>query len=204
MRKALPIAAAILCGLLALVDFFIVDARINAAGAILVEGVTILAAFALLLGILNILNVHGRRLTTRGERGGVYSVFLILGLLATLAFGIMAPASVTMAWVFDHVYLPLQATLAALLAFFAVSAAYRAFRLRSLEAVILLMTSLFVLLALLPFSEAITPIIPAVRDWLFAVPVAAGTRGIILGVSLGTIATAMRILLAVDQPYAGE
>ncbi len=204
MRKALPILAAVVCGLLVLVDFFVPDTRIDAVGSILTEGTIILAAFALLLGILNILSVHGRRLVTSGERGRPYSVVLIVGLLVTLAYGVVVPASSTMAWLFDFVYLPLQATLAALLAFFAVSAAYRAFRLRNLEAVILLLTSLFVLLALLPFSEAITPIIPNVRDWLFNVPVAAGTRGIILGVALGTIATALRVLLAVDRPYAGE
>jgi hypothetical protein len=203
MRKALPIAVAVLCGLLALVDYFTPNPQINAIGARLVEGVAILAAFALWLGIVNLLGVHARRIVV-GERSRGFSAVLIIALLATLAVGVAAPASVEIAWVFNYVYYPLQATMAALLAFFVVSAAYRAFKLRNIQALILLVTGLVVFLTQLPFSSAISPSLPVLRDWILSVPVTAGTRGIILGVALGTITTSLRILLAVDHPYAGE
>ena len=61
MRKVLPITAAVLCGLVMLVDFFIHEPRIDAVGAILAEGASILAAVALILGIINLLSVHTRR-----------------------------------------------------------------------------------------------------------------------------------------------
>ena len=66
MKKFLPIAAAVSCGIFTLLDFFVPNPQIDAAGAILVEGVTILAAFALLLGLMNILAVHLRRLAVGG------------------------------------------------------------------------------------------------------------------------------------------
>lgn len=203
MKKILPITAAIICGLLVLIDFFIPNPQIDALGAAMVEGVTILAAFALLLGLLNVLGVHARRLSAGKQSRGL-SLVLIVSLLVTLAFGVTSPASVTLSWIFDYVYYPLQSTMTALLAFFAMSAAYRAFRLRSIEAIILLTTSLFVLFIQLPFSAALAPQLTIVRDWIFRIPVTASTRGIILGIALGTIATSLRILLAVDQPYAGE
>jgi hypothetical protein len=203
MKKTLPIIAAILCGLFVLVDFFVSTPEIDAAGAVLTEGVTILAAFALLLGILNLLSVHGRRIGA-GEPGRGYSAVLVIALLITLAIGVALPASTTLAWVFSYLYYPLQSTMGALLAFFVVSAAYRTFKLRSMQALILLVTSLVVLLAQLPFSGGISPYLPIVRDWIMAIPVTAGVRGIILGVALGTIATSLRILLAVDHPYASE
>ena len=201
MKKVLPITAAILCGLVILVDFFWPNPRLHAAAGVLLEGVVILAGFALLLGLVNLLAVHGRRLAAR-EKGGALSAVLLVALFATLAIGLAFPGSGAMNWIFTYLYYPLQSTMAALLAFFVVSAAYRAFRLRNVEAVILLVTSLFLLLAQLPFSAAISPYLPAVRDWILSVPVTAGTRGIILGVALGTIATSLRILLAVDHPYA--
>lgn len=203
MRKVLPIAAAVICGLYALVDFFVTDPLVDAIGAKLLEGVMILAAFALLLGLLNLLNVHLRRVAT-GEKNRGFSIVLVVAMLVTLVCGVAWPQSGALTWIFGYIYYPLQSSLAALLAFFAVSAAYRAFRLRSGQAVILLVTSLLVLVTQMPFMSAISPLFAEIREWVLYVPVAAGVRGLILGVALGTITTCLRVLLAVDRPYAGE
>lgn len=201
MKKFLPVTAAIVCGGLALLDFFFDSPQINAAGAILVEGVTILAAFALLLGLLNILLVHLRRVTLgEGNRGA--SFVLVLALLVTVALGVSMPDSPSVNWLFDYVYSPLQSTMTALLAFFVVTAAYRAFKIRDMAAAILLISSLFVLFAQLPFTASLSPYIPSLRDWVFQVPVTASMRGLLLGIALGTITTSLRVLLAVDKPYA--
>lgn len=203
MRKVLPIAAAVICGLYALVDFFVTDPVVDAVGAKLLEGVMILAAFALLLGLLNLMNVHLRRVAT-GEKNQGFSVVLVAAMLVTLVCGVAWPQSGALTWIFGYIYYPLQSSLAALLAFFAVSAAYRAFRLRSGQAVILLVTSLLVLVTQMPFMSALSPLFAEIREWVLYVPVAAGVRGLILGVALGTITTCLRVLLAVDRPYAGE
>ncbi|MHB0858503.1 MAG: hypothetical protein ACYC5M_13170 [Anaerolineae bacterium] len=203
MKKVLPVATAVLCGLVILVDFFVPDPRIDMLGGRLVEGVMILAAFALLLGIFNLLAVHARRIG-EARKGAGYSLILLLALLLTLILGVLAPASALAGWVFSNVLYPLQATMGALLAFFLVSAAYRAFRLRSAGAVVLLVTSLVVLFTQLPFARDLSPELPLVRNWILAVPVTAGMRGIILGVALGTVTTSLRVLLAVDHPYASS
>jgi len=200
MKRILPIAAAVLCGLVMLVDFFVAHPLIDQLGAILVEGVTILAAFALLLGLLVLLSTHARRLK-RGSQPGL-SLILLIALLGTLAVGVLRPGSTTLTWLFDYIYYPLQSTMAALLAFFAISALYRAFKLRNVHAWVLLISCLFLFLTQLPLSAALSPYLSMTRDWLLAVPVTAGMRGILLGTALGTIATALRILLAVDHPYA--
>ncbi len=201
MKRFLPVTAAIVCGGLALLDFFFDSPQINAAGAILVEGVTILAAFALLLGLLNILLVHLRRVTQgEGNRGASFA--LVLALLVTVALGVSIPDSPSMNWLFNYVYSPLQSTMTALLAFFVVTAAYRAFKIRDTAAAVLLISSLFVLFAQLPFTASFSPYIPSLRDWVFQVPVTASMRGLLLGIALGTITTSLRVLLAVDKPYA--
>lgn len=200
MVRILAIITAIACGLLVLVDFFVLEPVVDALGAILIEGALILAAFALLFGVLNLLSVHARM--NGSPRSRRYSAILLVALVATFVTGILRPASDELAWIFDHFYFPLQATMSALLAFFVVSAAYRAFKLHSVPALILLATSLVVLITQLPFSAALSPLLPAAREWIFAIPVTAGVRGILLGVALGTIATALRVLLAVDHPYA--
>lgn len=203
MRKFLPITAAVLCGLVMLVDFFIHEPRIDAVGAILAEGASILAAVALILGIINLLSVHTGRVVA-GERGRFMSLVLVLALVLTAGLGIGLANSPVLPWIFTYLYSPIQATLAALLAFFAISAAYRAFKLGSVAALILLVVSLFMLFAQLPFSASISPFVPDLRDWLLTIPTTAGVRGLMLGVALGTIATSLRVLLAVDHPYASE
>lgn len=203
MRRTLPVTAAILCGLLALTDFFVSEPTVDALGAALAEGLMILAGFALLLGILNILAVHGRRVAA-GETDRGLSLVLIVALLGTLAVGVAPGGEALFGWVFNYVYYPLQATMAALLAFFVVSAAYRAFRVRSGEAAILLGTSLVLLVLQLPLVDSLWPYLARVREWIMVVPVTAGVRGILLGIALGTIATALRVLMAADQPYVQE
>lgn len=200
MARILAIIAAVVCGLLVLADFFLVVPIIDALGSALIEGALILAAFALFLGVLNLVGVHVGM--NGAPRSHPYSAILVVALLVTLAIGLLRPASAELTWIFDYLYFPLQATMGALLAFFVVSAAYRAFKLRSVPALILLVTSLVVLITQLPFSAAVSPLLPAAREWIFAIPVTAGVRGILLGVALGTTATALRVLLAVDHPYA--
>lgn len=207
MKRILPAIAAVVCGVIALVDFFLPNPQIDALGAALVEGVTILAAFALLLGVANILGVHARRIVARpgtAPRGSnrLLSLVLVLSLLATLAVGILRPAAPAMRWIFGYVYEPLQATMMALLAFFAISAAYRAFRLRNTEALILTLTTLVLLLVQWPLSAPLASRLAIIREWLLTVPVAGGMRGILIGMALGSMATALRLLFLVDRPYS--
>jgi hypothetical protein len=42
-----------------------------------------------------------------------------------------------------------------------------------------------------------------VRPWVENVWALAGTRGLLLGISLGVIATGLRILTGIDRPYGG-
>ncbi|MFH1085085.1 MAG: hypothetical protein V1772_04925 [Chloroflexota bacterium] len=195
--------AAVACGVLAFADFISPSPAIRAVGAVLVEGVVMLGAFALLLGVLNLLATHARRVAS-DDKGRGASLLLIVALLGTTVVGVGWPNSVGLRWIFSHIYHPLQSTMAALLAFFLMSAAYRTFRLRNGAAWILMGSSLILILTQLPFAGALSAYLPMVRDWLMAVPVTAAMRGIILGIALGTIATALRVLLAIDRPYAGE
>ncbi len=203
MNRILSLAVAIVCGVIVLLDFFFPGPEISMISRILVEGVMILAVFGLLLGLLNLLAVHGQRIAQGEEHRGLSGV-LILGMVGALIVGILWPASEANRWVFDHLYAPLQSSMTALLVFFAISAAYRSLRIRNTDALILLVISLFMLFTQLPFGQTLWPELSAIRDWLLAIPVTAGTRGILLGIALGTITTSLRVLLAIDRPYVGE
>ncbi len=203
MRKYLAVGVAVLCGIVALVDFFVTSPVIDRWGAIISEGALILGTFALIVGVVNLLGTHLKRAAQGGQDKGL-SLVLIVALLGTAVLGVVAPRSGGLDWLFDYVYVPLQATLGALLAFFAVTAVYRTFRMQNLEAAILLVSSLLVILVQLPFVGTFSPYLVKLRTWLMAVPVTAGVRGILLGVALGTIFTSVRVLLSVDRPYTSD
>ena len=46
--------------------------------------------------------------------------------------------------------------------------------------------------------------IPVIQDWIFAYPAMAGSRALMIGISLGIIATSFRIIIGLDKSVLGE
>ncbi|TKJ30575.1 MAG: hypothetical protein CEE40_04400 [Chloroflexi bacterium B3_Chlor] len=203
MKRSVPMAIAMAIGSLMLVDFFFDEPHINALGSFFVESAVIVVAFALLLGLLNVLIVHGRKIARR-EEGWLYSICLVIIALVVLVGGIPGPETSTVKWIFDNVQFPLQAATFSLLAFYVATAAYRGFRLRSLESLAFIAAVIVVLLGQVPAGRYLSEFVPAAKEWILDVPSTAGVRGIIIGVTLGTIATGVRVLMGIDRPYGGE
>jgi hypothetical protein len=197
-----PMAIAIAVGLLMLVDFFFDEPHINALGRFFVESVVIVVAFALLLGLVNVMVVHVSRIFKRDE-GWYYSIALVAMAAIVIVAGLPGLDSTVVVWIFDNVQFPLQAATFSLLAFFVATAAYRGLRLRSLESAAFVVTAVVVLLGQVPLGRYLGEFLPRVKDWILNVPGTAGMRGIIIGVALGTIATGVRVLMGFDRPYGG-
>jgi len=203
LGRLVAVAVAMGVGLLVLASYFVTDARLDALVSRLVYIASIIAAFALFLGLGNLIRFHLRRIRARSPESP-YSFVLLGALAATAAVGFIGggPASQWMQYLFDNVLFPLQAAIYSLLAFFIVTATYRAFRVRNVESALFVIFAIVVLLGQTPAGALLWEELPAVKDWVFDVPVLAGTRGILIGVALGTLATGMRVLLGVDRPYA--
>jgi len=203
MKRTIPMAIAIAIGALMLVDFFFDETHINDLGAFFLQSTVIVVAFALLLGLLNVLVVHVRKIGKRKE-GWLYSICLVGAAVAVILAGIPGPDSSVLKWIFDNVQYPLQAATFSLLAFYVATAAYRGFRLRSLESLAFVAAVILVLLGQVPIGRYLGDLVPAAKDWILNVPSTAGVRGIIIGVALGTIATGVRVLMGFARPYGGE
>ncbi|MEW5717048.1 MAG: hypothetical protein AB1817_00315 [Chloroflexota bacterium] len=197
--RLIPTAIAIGVGLVTLLDYFYAHPILDSIGEAFKQWAIILTAFALILGLINLVQVHFARIVRRHEASAGYSVVVVVtaALVSAIGMWFMLP-SAPMAWIFDNVYTPLQGAFFALVAFFLATAAYRALRARNLETTLMLLTALVVLLGQTP----ILGILADARDWVLNVPSAAGVRGILIGVALGTIATALRLLVGMDRPYS--
>jgi succinate-acetate transporter protein len=103
--------------------------------------------------------------------------------------------------VFDYVISPIGASLAALVVFTLALAAFRLVRVRrGVEAVFFLLIVAVVLLGSVPVMGL--EWLADIRDWIVNVPGMAGMRGLLLGVALGTVVTALRVLMTSERPHS--
>jgi len=199
----IPTAIAIGVGIVTLLTFFFQLPELNAIGMAFKEWTIVLTAFALLLGLGNLLLVHFQRIVRRNESGAGYSVIVLLTAVAVSIIGLLFGLSdFPMTLIFKYVYEPLAGAFFALTAFFLATAAYRSMRARSLETSLMLLAALIVFLGQTPLVNTLTDWFVNAKEWILSVPSEAGVRGILLGVALGTIATGLRLLVAMDRPYS--
>lgn len=106
---------------------------------------------------------------------------------------------------FDHVMMPVLSTMFSLLAFFIASAAYRAFRARNLLASLLLLAALIVMFRFNPYLQPIFgDYVARTSTWLMNVPNMAAQRAIVIGIGLGIVATALKVVLGIERGYMGK
>ena len=169
----------------------------------LVKWAVILGGFALLVGVINLLSVHWSKVQRRGK-GAVYSVVLIFSFFITVVVvGLDGPTGTWSRWLFENIQVPVEASLLALLS---VTLAYAAMRLlhrrRDAFSIIFILALVLALLGTAPlYWLGEVSFLSDIKSWLANVPATAGARGILLGVALGTVATALRILMGADRPY---
>jgi len=103
---------------------------------------------------------------------------------------------------FNYIMVPLQATMFSLLAFFIASASYRAFRARNVLATLLLIAALLVMLRFTPGPWG--EMMAKTSTWVMNVPNLAAQRAIIIGIGLGIVATALKVILGIERGYMGK
>jgi hypothetical protein len=183
----------------------------------------VLAVFAFILGGASLLSTHAVKVRER-RRDWPYSALTLAAFLGVLVLGLfkvggppglqgdVAHADTALTWVFDWIYMPLKSTLYALLAFFVASAAYRAFRLRSREASLLLISAFLVLIGRTPFGVSLTAWLPErlhflrldeLSLWIMKVPNTAGWRAVLIGIALGVVAMSLRLILGLERAALG-
>jgi hypothetical protein len=207
MRTTLPLIITFIVGMIMLGEAFIPHWRYRVISGNIFEWGLILAAAAFLLGLINLVQVNLPKVLRR-ERDWGYKAIMLVALVATLIVGFSDGAGrledgMAYKWVFDFVFIPLNATMFALLAFYIASAAFRAFRARNVEATVLLAAAIVVMIGRVPIGEALSERLPTLVNWLMEVPNTAARRAIFIGAALGAIATGLRIIFGIERSHLG-
>jgi len=182
------------------------------------NGAILTGVMALGLGLINIMRIHGVRLA-KLRKGWVHSAGLIAGMLITIFVGFWhwkSPGS-TPGRIWGDVIMGtkglfpgLSSAMFSLLAFYVATAAYRAFRIKSGEAALLMFSALLVMLGQIPhgvvFFDAIFSHGPFrdvsivdIRMWILKKLNVGAFRAISLGFGVAGLAMATRMWLSMGM-----
>jgi hypothetical protein len=208
------------------------------------DAAQVVAGFTFLLGVYNLVHIHGNNVR-RMRQGWYNSIGFFVAFVAMTAFAFWkhwqgwfaAPEDKTEwapAWindttpehaalphdaytfVFEGLYRSMDATMFSILAFYIVSAAYRAFRIRSKESAVLMVVALILMMGQVPIGQALTNWIPAdsffhglrieeISQFVLKQINSPVQRAIGFGLGLGALAMALRIWLSLERgSYFGE
>lgn len=208
MRRTLPIAIVAGVGFFMLIQYFIPLEEFEWLYEQALDWTMVIGAFAMALGLYSLINVMTTKVRKKAPGWGYSSVALV-GLFVMIFVGLVPHYKESVKYgtlfmdIFEYIYIPIQAAMFSLLAFYIASAAYRAFRARTILATILLLSAIIIMLRLVPLGPLST-----INQWLvnfiLTVPNMAAKRAFWLGVGLGASATALKIMLGIERGYMGR
>lgn len=172
----------------------------------------VIGAFAIGLGLIGLARVHGKRVVSL-QRGWPESIAFFAAACAMAAFTVYArthPDAGTWAsrgydLMFYGLFQPLGSSMFSLLAAYLVSAAYRAFRVRTFEGGLLAASAVLIMLGQVPIGNWLTQSlppylqIPKIMAWVLFVNNNAVVRAVNFGIFVGALATALRVWLSMDR-----
>lgn len=194
---------------------------------------SIVSAFLLGLGVYSLLRVHGRKVM-RQQRDWGFSLVLLASMFAMVAFGYMdwlakigpdGPkldlrdnwgfANYGRDFLFEGLLQQMESAMFSVIAFYILSAAYRAFRVRTIEATILLAAAFIMMFSLLGTVETgwghlVNPgddkgvfaqnfTLTEIARWIKNNIQQPSLRGIDFGVGIGALAMGLRLWLSLER-----
>jgi hypothetical protein len=205
------LGTAFVSGLTLLTVFGLLAESDSVAGVLingLLQTVIVASAFAVLVGVINLLIfVHLRRLLE--GKNALNSFALLLSAIVVIAvytadqsdfWGGELEGEQLSPYLFEVTQVTLESSLAGLVLFALVYGAYRLLHRRFNWGYLLFIAAMLIaLVGWLPLDgfEALAD----VRDWLLETPVTAGTRGLLIGIALGTVTIGIRLILGQERFY---
>jgi hypothetical protein len=194
IKRDIPMLIITVLGVLMIVDFFLpIEAGHAAAGAAQ-KWAAIIYGFAMIYGGLSLLLYNFKWLIERVPGRWIYALATIVAFAVTTISGFIPPWTQhwVFKWMYDYTYLPPAGTIYGMLAFYILSAAYRAVKIRNIESAVFAVCAWFMIMRNAPLIHSVTTVFFNFGDWISKVPSNAGWRAFYIGAAIGTVALAMR------------
>ncbi|MEM2305835.1 MAG: hypothetical protein QXK51_10880 [Candidatus Methanomethylicia archaeon] len=210
IRRYIPWILAVILTFFMALDTLVLEKNINAYAEAIRKAQAIIGTHAVIISITLFTRIHGRRVIKDPKRIESWILLiclwipLIWGLGRYAFYGVKPTVEPSIQQVFSAIVSPGDSTIYSILVFFIASAAYRAFRARSMEAAILLIAGSICMLGNAPVGELIWSGFVPLKDWINNVWVRAEARVIIISGLLATLALYVRILLGYERGWMGR
>jgi hypothetical protein len=232
LRKPTIVFFTFMGGLYYVLDFFLPVSRFEKAlvGQESFAGnlLNVFGAFAVGLGVISLIGLHLKTVSRQREGWG-FSTVLIVSFVLMAVFtllnayhpkGVIVPkvpglqTNITTGDVFTFLFqsglTALDSAMFALIGFFIISASYRAFRIRNVEASMLMASALIVMLGQVSLGTALTNFIPPQTVWgnlrfenlaqyLLVDINTPALRAVTFGIAVGLLATSLRLWLSLER-----
>lgn len=180
----------------------------------------VIGSFAVFLAMINLTIFHGKK-TMRRQPGWVNSLvfFVFMASMMLLTFKGQPEAAQGTYWrngfdfLFDSIQRPMGTAVFSMITFYMISAAYRSFRIRSVDAALLMFSAFIVMVGQMPFGTWLGQWLPEsafflqfpwLAEKLLNVVNASAYRGVMIGLALGGFAISIRVWLGLDNSvYSG-
>lgn len=205
LKYRIPVLLAVFIGLITLGGLLFSIPQIN---RIVLTWGMVLAAFALLFGIVNLFAVHARRLI---RQQNLYSGVLLISMMLFFVAAMADQLAVTTGLVetlFALIQVPLEAALSSMLAFFLLFTGIQMLRReRTFWSMLFISTAMLTLLLtvvaqLTAVPQPLANVARGLKMFLEDVLVTSGMRGLLIGIALGVITLSIRLLMGAERPYS--
>ncbi len=196
-RREIPIAIGVAACTTVVASYFTDNKALASASSGLQIWGIVIAGFAALLGLISYVTYNGRQIA---KKRSAYSILAVGSAFGTIVLGLtLTPASVEYGLLTANVLTPLSMSVGSFIGFFIVSAAFRTFRARSLEAGVVLAAATVIMLKNMPVGEFLLPGVLPFGNWLNDIASLGGNRGFTIAFAVGAIIAGVRQVLGFER-----
>ena len=199
-KREIPLLIFAITFILACFGYYLDVPAISTIYSEMFDWVLILSNLALGTGLIAFILHHSKRVSKR-ERGYQMSLVAFSALLLMLVACFASPGS--REYLYSEIYTPVSIAVLCFTGFSEITGMYRSFKVRNIDALFLAVSGFIVLMYFAPLYGFLVPDIAKVANWILDNPAMGASRGIIIGIAIGTIALSIRIILGYEKAYTG-
>lgn len=204
MKREGPIAVLVLVGIAYIASVMLAGPSLEPVQKTLDDWYKVVVGFTTFVGVVSLTQVNGRQVLRRAG-GWIYNAILLVILYGYILLGIFGGLkNVAFNLIYNNILTPILMTIFSTLTFWIGSAAYRAFRAKSFDSAVLLISAVIVMIGRVTLGAAISPHLPKWAAWIVGVPTLAGMRAIEMGAAIGGVVLALRMITGLERSFMGS
>lgn len=160
---------------------------------------SVIAGFTMFVGAVSAAIYHINKVIRREEAWWLSAYFVVmLAVMFLLGIG-GAGTKQAYSFIFTNIYKQIGTATSALGSLFLITAFYRSFRMRSIEAGIVVVSAVIVGFTFATVAGGMSPFIKPMGVWLLTYPTMAAMRGIMMCIAIGAVAISLRVVLGLER-----